>query len=204
MRDDAARAGIDLLPVSSFRDFERQRRIWNAKYRGERPALDRRGRPLDSDACRRRRGSRRILLVVGPARGEPPSLGQRHRCRRRQRDRRRLRAAARAAGIRRQADHLQRCRDWLAAHMRRYGFYRPYARAGRGVQPEPWHLSFAPVARRALPALTRRIARRGHQGRGGRRRGRDPCGPAVDPRRYVLGVDAPPRMRSRWARLSSG
>ena len=47
MRETAVRAGIDLLPLSSFRDFERQRRIWNAKYRGERPALDRAGRPAD-------------------------------------------------------------------------------------------------------------------------------------------------------------
>ncbi len=35
---------------------------------------------------------------------------------------------------------------WLGAHMRRFGFYRPYTRRGRGVQPEPWHLSYAPVA----------------------------------------------------------
>jgi LAS superfamily LD-carboxypeptidase LdcB len=32
---------------SSFRDFGRQRAIWNAKFRGERPALDRAGRPMD-------------------------------------------------------------------------------------------------------------------------------------------------------------
>jgi len=37
MRDDAALAGIDLRPVSSFRDFERQRVLWNRKWSGERP-----------------------------------------------------------------------------------------------------------------------------------------------------------------------
>ena len=42
-----AGAGFDLAPVSSFRDFERQRAIWNAKFRGERPALDRRGRAVN-------------------------------------------------------------------------------------------------------------------------------------------------------------
>ena len=34
-------AGIELAAVSAFRDFERQRTIWNAKWRGERALLDR-------------------------------------------------------------------------------------------------------------------------------------------------------------------
>src|ERR1700730_11615987 len=42
----AARAGIDLAPASAFRDFATQVRIWNEKWRGERPVLDRRGRSL--------------------------------------------------------------------------------------------------------------------------------------------------------------
>ena len=61
---------------------------------------------------------------------------------------------------------------WLGAHMRRFGFYRPYTRRGRGVQPEPWHLSYAPVARPALSRMTLAPAggrrhRRGHRWRGG-------------------------------------
>src|SRR5262245_22144469 len=47
MRDAAADAGIDLVPVSSFRDFERQVQIWNRKWHGERPLYDRAGRLLD-------------------------------------------------------------------------------------------------------------------------------------------------------------
>jgi LAS superfamily LD-carboxypeptidase LdcB len=50
MRDAAAAAGIDLVPASSFRDFDRQLQIWNAKWRGERPLLDRDGRTLDAAA----------------------------------------------------------------------------------------------------------------------------------------------------------
>ena len=50
MRDAAAAAGLDLVAASSFRDFDRQRAIWNAKFRGERAALDRRGRPVDMRA----------------------------------------------------------------------------------------------------------------------------------------------------------
>jgi LAS superfamily LD-carboxypeptidase LdcB len=48
MRAAAAKAGIDLVPASSFRDFDRQLAIWNAKWRGERPLLDAQGRPLEA------------------------------------------------------------------------------------------------------------------------------------------------------------
>jgi hypothetical protein len=34
-----------------------------------------------------------------------------------------------------------------------YGFYRPYSTDRGGVQPEPWHLSYAPLAVRAQQAL---------------------------------------------------
>jgi hypothetical protein len=38
--------------------------------------------------------------------------------------------------------------------MGRFGFFRPYTHDRGGVQPEPWHLSYAPVAAPALKALT--------------------------------------------------
>jgi LAS superfamily LD-carboxypeptidase LdcB len=50
MREAAARDGFDLVPVSSHRDFARQRAIWNAKFCGERPARDRNGRLVDMTA----------------------------------------------------------------------------------------------------------------------------------------------------------
>ncbi|MGH8141687.1 MAG: M15 family metallopeptidase, partial [Steroidobacteraceae bacterium] len=43
---------------------------------------------------------------------------------------------------------------WLARHGASYGFFWPYDSDRGGVLPEPWHLSFAPVAGAALPALT--------------------------------------------------
>ena len=43
---------------------------------------------------------------------------------------------------------------WLDAHAEESGFFRPYDRDRGGVQPEPWHLSYAPIAAAALPALT--------------------------------------------------
>ena len=42
----AAHDGIDLMPASSFRDFDRQCLIWNEKFRGDRPLLDRSGQVI--------------------------------------------------------------------------------------------------------------------------------------------------------------
>jgi hypothetical protein len=41
--------------------------------------------------------------------------------------------------------------------MSRFGFFRPYTVDRGGVQPEPWHLSHAPVAVPALAALSPQI-----------------------------------------------
>jgi hypothetical protein len=43
---------------------------------------------------------------------------------------------------------------WLGERAHEFGFFRPYDRDRGGVQPEPWHLSFAPVAGPALAALS--------------------------------------------------
>ncbi|MDU8924034.1 M15 family metallopeptidase [Pasteurellaceae bacterium LIM206] len=42
----AVRHGFDLQPASSFRDFQRQRLIWNGKFNGERKVHDDEGNPL--------------------------------------------------------------------------------------------------------------------------------------------------------------
>jgi D-alanyl-D-alanine carboxypeptidase len=44
--------------------------------------------------------------------------------------------------------------EWLDIHAPRFGFFRPYQGMRSGVQPEPWHFSFAPVAENARRALT--------------------------------------------------
>ena len=48
---------------------------------------------------------------------------------------------------------------WLARHARNYGFFLPYDVDRGGVQPEPWHLSFAPVAAPAQAALRPELVR---------------------------------------------
>jgi LAS superfamily LD-carboxypeptidase LdcB len=158
LRAAAADAGIALLPVSSFRDFERQLQIWNAKARGERPLYDRYGKRIDyamlppcdrvetillwsalPGASRHHWGSDfdvvdgNVLTPDAPA----PLLPHEY-----------------APGGR-----FARLEAWLAASAADFGFHRPYARDLGGVQPEPWHLSYAAVAEPALERLTAEVLR---------------------------------------------
>jgi hypothetical protein len=93
---------------------------------------------------------------------------------------------------------------WLGANMRRFGFYRPYTRRGSGVQPEPWHLSYAPVAKKALAQMTLARLSDAIAGEGVEGEAEILSQLPVIRERYLLDVDAPPRMRSRYAQLRSG
>jgi LAS superfamily LD-carboxypeptidase LdcB len=202
MRSAAARAGFDLAPVSSFRDFDRQRAIWNAKFRGERPALDRRGRPVRMNRLDPGARVETILLwsaLPGASRhhwGSDIDVAD-------------GRVIAAGYKFRLEVDEYRRggpfaaLSAWLGENMRRFGFYRPYTRRGGGVQPEPWHLSFAPVAAHALKRMTTRLLADAVKAAGVDGEAEILARLPAIRERYVMDVDAPPRMRSRFARLSS-
>ncbi len=151
LRAAAARAGIDLIPASSFRDFATQERIWNAKWRGERPLLDRHGRTLEAAALTPAARLRAILCWSALPGASRHHWGS---------DFDVIDAAALPAGYRVQlvpAEYaaggvFAQLGRWLDENLSRFEFYRPYRRDRGGVSPEPWHLSHAPVARAALAA----------------------------------------------------
>jgi LAS superfamily LD-carboxypeptidase LdcB len=153
MQAAAAAEGIDLQPFSGFRDFERQLAIWNGKFRGERPMQDRAGRPLE---VTRLSGTERVEAIFWWS--ALPGASRHHWGT----DLDVLDAAALPPGYRLQAvpaeyapgGPFHRLTAWLDAHMHVFGFYRPYTVDRGGVLPEPWHLSYAPVARRAQGALS--------------------------------------------------
>jgi LAS superfamily LD-carboxypeptidase LdcB len=153
LRAAAALDGIDLVPVSSFRDFSRQAQIWNAKFRGERTLLDRNAEALDPTRLAPGELVETILLWSALPGASRHHWGSELDV---------IDAAAVPADYRVELVPREfapgavfaRLDRWLAQHMERYGFYRPYATDRGGVQPEPWHLSYAPVSGPALAALT--------------------------------------------------
>ncbi len=153
MRDAAASEGIELTARSSFRDFDTQLSIWNRKWRGERPIFDRQGRELERARIADAACVDAILCWSAIPGGSRHHWGS---------DIDVIDAAAVPPGYTVQllpseyaADGIfHRLAAWLEANMHAYGFFRPYRTDRGGVSPEPWHLSYAPVAVPALEALS--------------------------------------------------
>jgi LAS superfamily LD-carboxypeptidase LdcB len=153
LREAAARAGLELEIVSSFRDFARQGGIWNRKFRGEQAVFDRGGQPLDVAAMSGPERVRAILIWSGVPGSSRHHWGT---------DFDVMDRAAVAPDYRPQLTVAEytgtgpfvRLNEWLAANLGNYGFFRPYRTDRGGVSPEPWHLSYAPLSVPALQALT--------------------------------------------------
>jgi hypothetical protein len=200
----AARAGIDLAPASAFRDFATQVRIWNEKWRGERPILDRRGRSL---TARQLSPARRVAVILHWS--AAPGASRHHWGT----DLDVFDLAALPRGYRLQlvpeeygpGGPFARLDAWLAQHAATHGFYRPYAVDRGGVMPEPWHLSHAPTAQaysRRLREATLRAAIEA-----GEIDGKAALLKALPMlyRRFVRNVESPPRRAlNRGARAPSG
>lgn len=154
----ARSAGIELLPVSSFRDFARQLKIWNDKFSGQRPLFDRDSNPLETSLLSEAERVTAILVwsaLPGASRhhwGSDCDLI----------DRAALPSQAPIELL--SADFAADGRycalnSWLAMHAADFGFFRPYDRDRGGVQPEPWHLSFAPLAHGAQASMRPELLR---------------------------------------------
>jgi len=154
LRAAAASEGIDLVIASGFRAFERQLLIWNDKAQGRRVVLDAHSRPMDISALTDDELVFAILrwsALPGASRhhwGTDMDVWDR---------------AAVAPGYALQlvpgeyaADGpFARLGRWLASPaVAALGFARPYCGERGGVAPEPWHLSYLPVAQRFASCLS--------------------------------------------------
>lgn len=153
LRRAALADGIDLKPMSSFRDFDRQLTIWNGKFSGTRPMYDAAGGRLEAAALDPRERVEAILLwsaLPGASRhhwgtdldlidGNAGAAGYPDK----------LTRAAFAPG-----GPFARLDEWLEINAPRFGFFRPFKGLRSGVQAEPWHLSFAPIAEKARLGLS--------------------------------------------------
>lgn len=158
LRGAALAAGFDLQLVSGFRDFSRQTAIWNGKYSGERPLYDAQGRALDAAQLSPPERISAILAwsaLPGASRHhwgtdvdivDARAAGADYRVQ--------LNAEEFAAG-----GPFAPFSAWLEAHAGRFGFFRPFRGVRSGVQPEPWHFSFAPLAEPARRALRPAVLR---------------------------------------------
>jgi len=153
MRRAAAADGLDVAAQSSFRDFQRQLAIWNGKFSGARPMNDAAGNRVDAAAMTPSERVEAILLWSALPGASRHHWGT---------DLDFIDRAAVAAEY-----QIKLTREefapggpfaeldrWLEAHAARFGFFRPFKGERSGVQPEPWHFSFAPISERARRDLS--------------------------------------------------
>lgn len=158
LREAATQAGINLHVASAFRSFDQQLSIWQAKWQGRRVLLDAQGRALDPatlDDAARVGAILEWSALPGASRHhwgsdfdvfDKAAMPNSY-------DLQLIPSEYSREGI---FAHLT---GWLDVNMARFGFFRPYDAERGGVHPEPWHLSFAPVAVPALAALTPELVR---------------------------------------------
>ncbi|WP_134055290.1 M15 family metallopeptidase [Rheinheimera aquimaris] len=145
----AKTSGIDIRIASSFRSYQRQAAIWQAKITGARTVFDQDGKTVD------------VTKLAGMAKLDAVLLYSA------------LPGASRhhwgtevdiydAAAV--PDDYKPRLlpeeysetgpfwdmQQWLQKHAAGFGFFQPYQVYQGGVAAEPWHLSFRPVAEQYL------------------------------------------------------
>ncbi len=165
----AAEAGLELRLASAFRSFDRQLVIWNDKASGARPVFDDGGKPIalgdlsDIDkvrailrwsalpgASRHHWGTDMDVWDAGAVSGDYQLQ---------------LAPEEYASG-----GVFHRLSRWLddfidndhSVDNKDSGFYRPYGSRskdwhGGGVAPEPWHISYRPVAERYQRSMTQAL-----------------------------------------------
>lgn len=145
MQADAIKDGIDIHIASGFRSFERQLHIWNRKVCGELTTKDQSNAPVDLTVLSPLEKLDAILLysaLPGTSRHHwgtdidvySPNLlptntklqlepweYQKH-------------------------GPFEKLSIWLNNNAAKFGFFFPYQKYKKGVAPEPWHLSYAPLA----------------------------------------------------------
>lgn len=161
LQNAARKDDINLQIISAFRDHERQRTIWNAKARGERPLLDDQERPLEFAKLSP------LEIVMAILRWSALPGCSRHHWgtdidvfdgnTQRPEDVKLLKSDYENNGP------ASRLSDWLDEKMfsnQAFGFFRPYKTDLGGISPEKWHISYYPIARRMIDVYTFSVFKR--------------------------------------------
>ncbi|WP_104034718.1 M15 family metallopeptidase [Vibrio jasicida] len=152
MIEAATEAGFKMEIASGFRDFHRQKAIWNGKFSGELPILDSNSQPLSKAEL----GDEEKLMAI--LRWSALPGGSRHhwgcdfdvyaRNLLPQDTMLQLEPWEYLDG------HQRAFYQWLAANLSSFGFFFPYQQDLGGIAIEPWHISHKAVGQQCLAHLT--------------------------------------------------
>lgn len=156
MQQAAAKAGFKLQSASAFRDFSRQQLIWNEKFTGKRPVLDKQSNPLDISVLSEDELCEAILhwsALPGASRHhwgteidvyDPLRLPEGQ-------------SLQLEPWEYEQGGYFAELNQWLSDNMATYDFYRPFTAKNAGVAYEPWHISYWPLSHDAEQLLTPQV-----------------------------------------------
>lgn len=158
MQKAAAADGIEMTPLSGFRDFQKQAGFWDAKWRGERTLHDVQSKPVDHKTLSGAELAHTILIWSALPGASRHHWGT---------DIDVFDAASRPPGYEIQllpheyldGGYFHRLHEWLEANMASFGFFFPYKTYQGGISTEPWHISYAPVSMPALEEFTLDVLR---------------------------------------------
>ena len=152
---------IDLYPVSIFRSFEKQKSIWNAKAGGHRTLLNARGEEIDAGLLSEEEKLWAILrwsALPGASRhhwGSDLDVIDTIALHHYQESFPYYRVELTPSEF--EEKPFSGLHNWLTKKIgeeKSHGFFRPYSQDLGGVSPEPWHLSYWPVAGQTLSYFT--------------------------------------------------
>ncbi len=160
LMDKAMTANFDLRVASGFRSFERQLLIWNSKAAGLRPVFDGAGQPLDLNQLSDEEKVFAILrwsALPGASRHHWGTDIDVYDASRISADYQLQLTVEETEGDGPFAEFHQ----WLSQELEDdpQGFYRPYIAGAGSISPEPWHLSYAPLAYVFATQLTEDVLR---------------------------------------------
>ncbi|HHW7579845.1 TPA: M15 family metallopeptidase [Mannheimia haemolytica] len=145
LQQAAKQAGFNLQPASTFRDFERQKGIWNAKFRGERKVHDDNGVAIDMAALSDLEKCKAMLrwsAVPGASRHhwgteidifDPDLLPENT-------------PLLLEPWEYLEGGYFADLTKWLHANAQTFGFYFPFDGKHSRVGFEPWHISYRPIS----------------------------------------------------------
>jgi LAS superfamily LD-carboxypeptidase LdcB len=157
LRELAGLQGFDLRLCSSFRSFDRQLVIWNAKASGQRPVFDNSGAQIELSQLNEWQQVEAIMrwsALPGASRHhwgtdfdiyDAAAIDNDYQLQLTPHE-------VEGEGV------FAPFHNWLDTVINRDSdFYRPYAKDTGGIAPERWHISYRPVAERFAASLTKQL-----------------------------------------------
>ncbi|BCN24778.1 M15 family metallopeptidase [Vibrio alfacsensis] len=152
MIEAAAKAGFKMEIASGFRDFNRQKAIWNGKFSGELTILDSDSQPLNKAELN---DEEKLMAIL---RWSALPGGSRHHwgCDFDVYARNLLPADTqlKLEPWEYLDGHQLAFYQWLEKHLDHFGFFFPYRQDLGGVAIEPWHISHKAIGQQCLTRLT--------------------------------------------------